>query len=548
MGEQTEAPKKELSTSLLSLKKQETAYLKESSHQGLEERYQSPDSDREQYTADTQETIFNKPQDQEFAEKMEAIQEIYSGKDIGDEKAQEGIKRALRIEVDQLFNNPELGRLNEAKQRILHEEMNRFVDLTVVAHQEGDIVGDKQNEDGSSYLSAERVLTLARENLQSLSFQDKVATTNTLGDHGVRHIVEHNIGMVEQFYEQLEEAGGEVRAVDVLMGHQIMIDHDSGYAMKPVREGVDQGNFSADGGHPLLSAKGFRQRAAEDGALTAVFNEEQISIMHEGILNHDSPEINFRTAGDLSSPEVRQANLESAIHLADNSHAFETKLPEVLYQFPDSLKSLRLMKIAGEIGDEQMVEDLKQDLKDQIDQNDDIAEDDKQALQQAVNTMSAITYKFTVGRICGNEPQIEIDQGKVKVRVTESAIHRETTQAFGQSEYKQLVKFIRELTGLSKEEIELQEPALGEPLEFSSKEGGNLSVVVEAGKYRATESTDYQQRVEQLINDPTLSELINQDDNLAAIQESLEAAEEPDQDRLAAVKNRRGQLLKRYLQ
>lgn len=409
-----------------------------------------------------------------------------------DADARKIIGERVQEHIDTLLNS-ENGRINPEKHRVVTEQTKRYLDLISQAQSEGDL---------PATLEAQTVLRLAEQNVWTLAFQDRVASENLLGDHGIRHIVGYNIQVSENIFDELVRNGQQVRAVDRLIMHQVMIDHDLGYAMDPVRQQINRGIFQADKGHNVLAAKYERQRA-EDGSnpLHQIFSDEQLDIIHEGILYHDSSEVNFHI-GDTSVTASRE-NIYSAIHTADNTHAFEDKLPELLYTYPETLRVMRLMKTAGEIGDQESFQRLQVQLVKAIQSNPNFSIDDKSALVQAAHSLTEKSYQFTIGRICGNKPECSMNnQGALTITVQESKIHQEVVGLYGQESYDQLRKFVGDLTGKSKNEVDLNQQHI-------ESTNGKLEIKVKIGEQKAAEDRgDYQQRLEQLIQDHSFQEFI----------------------------------------
>ena len=415
-----------------------------------------------------------------------------------DTEAREHITEAVRIQLERYFLNKETGSYNQKKYESVLEETKRYLDLIEIAQKEGDIPVD---------ISAETVLKMVEENMAALAFQDRVAIENMLGDHGVRHLVDHNITVGEEIFDQLTENGQEVKAIDRLMLHQIMIDHDLGYAMDPVREGINDGKFGVDKGHNVLAAKFIRERGSLQGdTMRALFSQEQIASIHQGILNHDSSEIKFSLD---NSQESRTKNIESAVHLADNTHAFESKLPELLYGFPDSIETMRLLKVAGEIGSIDMVVQLKERLAQQIQTSTELSDDDKEALIRAAQSLQPSSYKFSVPRICGNNPEFKILQdGKVEISTQESSIHREAVGLFGQEALTQLKKFIKDLGG----------PKVVD-LDADTIETNDINFRI--GKAEQGVS-DYQEKIQELISNEEFRHFSIEDDRLSSQMKAIE--------------------------
>lgn len=417
------------------------------------------------------------------------------------------ISEKIKSNLDALLLNKEKARHNPEKHETMLKQSERYLDLLEQAQIEGDI---------SKEVGAEEILKLMERNVDMITFQDMVASENMLGDHGIRHVVAYNIKMIEQMLDSVSEKGQEVKAIDRIMGHQIMLMHDLGYATEPVREGVNKGDFSADKGHNLLSAKILREMGENpDDALSKVFSNEQMDTLHQGILEHDDSKVEFHI--NDNNPEARKENLLSAIHLADNTHAFEDKLPELLYSVPESLKAMRLLKTAGEIGDKDMIENVKKQLILDIENNSNYSKDDQKQLSRAVDNLAESSYKFAIGRICGNKPEVSIgEDGRVTIKVQESAIHQEAVGLFGQDSYDQLKKFISDLEGVEKNEI------TNEMLNQERIEGKNVTMELALGDKKSIEKTDYQQRIEGIVKDEKFVEFSRQDLILSRRQKSIE--------------------------
>ena len=395
------------------------------------------------------------------------------GKDVENLKDKKFDAETSKVLIEQTKRHIEslLGsegkRNNPEKQKALEVMTENYVNLLLKSQEEGDISKDAKAED---------IQKLITENIWKLAYQDRIAAENTLGDHGIRHLVMHNISKTEEIFDQLSKNGQKVGSIDRLMAYQIMINHDMGYAMEPTREAINAGFMSADRGHNVLSAKFIRQQAEDpNNYMSKVFSENQLGTIHQGILEHDKSDIKLKETakglgeGTLNEEQARKDNLLDAISIADNSHAFEDKLPEILYSHPDSLEYMRLMKVAGEGGDLELVGTLKEKLKESINKNDSWTADDKEALAHAIDFISADSYKFAVGRIAGNKPKIEIDkEGNLAIKVQESAVHQEVVQLFEQESYNQFHKFITDYIGKPEN---LDPPATEEEIQSATKEG-----------------------------------------------------------------------------
>lgn len=437
------------------------------------------------------------------------------------------VNEIVSKQIDELFfnNSKEVGAEsvetrgthNKEKRDIMVAESARYIDLVLKAQAEGDI---------SAEISADDILKLVEENVWTTAFQDRTASENTLGDHGVRHIVGYNIRICDDIYRQLEERGQGPKAIDILSAHQIMIMHDMGYATAPVRDGVDAGDFTADKGHNLHSSRILRERGDDQNdVFSKIFSKEQIDLMHEGVLKHDSSEIKFHTKEN--DENARRENLLSAVHLADNTHAFEDKLPEVLYAVPESLEIMLIMKAAGEIGDTATIDEAKARLVDVIRKNDQFSADDKISLEKAVlgkidkngkqqGGLNANSYKFTVGRICGNNPEVTITEaGKANIMVEENDIHAQVVGLFGLESYGQFNKFQSDLTGKSVKQLISEDG--------DSIDSANVSIgLKKKTEGSSIEQSEYQKQVETIITNESVKTFNDSDKPYSQTQKNIE--------------------------
>ncbi|MFN8611388.1 MAG: hypothetical protein U0931_27835 [Vulcanimicrobiota bacterium] len=357
------------------------------------------------------------------------------------------IKKELAGQVRAYFASAG-GSTNPLKARLSQGECERFVDL----------VGECQAEGSLGNVSAADVYRLASSNLNLLAVQDRSAAEITFGEHGVRHLVGHNIMVCEKLCDQMAGQGVAVSAKDRLILHQAMLLHDMGYAVENVRgDFAKNGIKTQDAGHPLLGARYVRERMQNDvDPINAIFSPEEMNLIHRCVEYHDmdaAGEAGIRLhMNQRPSALERQQNLESITRLADNSHALDDKVSDVLYRHPAALKTMRQIKAAGELGDEAKVKSLQDSLKGDLDARSDLSADDKVALKQAVNQMSAGEYEFSARRLVGGKPDYAIDgQGNVTITLRESPIHKQIARVSGQEPLKLLAGYMQDLSGVRPE-------------------------------------------------------------------------------------------------
>ncbi len=354
------------------------------------------------------------------------------------------IKKELAGQVKAYFASVQ-GSTNPLKEKLSQQECDRFIDL----------IGQCQDEGSLGKVSAGDVYRLAASNLNLLALQDRAASEITFGEHGVRHLVGHNIMVCEKLCDQMQAQGVGVSAKDRLILHQAMLVHDMGYAVDNVRgDFAKNGIKTQDAGHPLLGARYVRERLQNDtDPINAIFSAEEMGLIHRAVEFHDMDAegksgVKLNMSARPTALE-RQQNLESITRLADNSHALDDKVSDILYRHPAALKTMRLIKTAGEVGDEAKVKSLQDGLKRDLDARQDLSPDDKAGLKQAVNQMSAGEYEFSARRLVGGKPDYSVDaDGNITITLRESPIHNQIAQVSGQEPLKLLAGYMQDLSGV----------------------------------------------------------------------------------------------------
>ncbi len=435
------------------------------------------------------------------------------------------LKSALSPTLEALFANREANH-NPEKFALMKEQSDRFIDL----------LGEAAPKD----MTAADAFRLVQGNTVLTAYQDRVASEVCMGDHGVRHLVGHNIRVCEELADKMEAQGAKVTAKDRLIMHQTMLMHDLGYAVDTVREGFqNEGIIGQDKGHNLLAARVLREQSADlDHPLNKLFSSSDLEHIHSCILHHDkdatgNPGVELRMTAHPTE-EDRRVNLETMVRTADNTHAFDDKLPELLLKEPKAIKSLRLMQTAAELGDETLFEDLKSDLKKTIEDRDDLAPDDRAALSASVNTVDQAAYRFSVSRIAGQRPTYDIDaEGTITVGVQESPLHRQTAALFGMPAYGQLEKFVADNAG---QEIKLNGQS-------ERVEGGPLVVDVQLGTSPNAKPTAFETELSQaLSSDQPFTKFALLDAQLSKQQKM----NTPESSALDSIKTKRRHLIEAY--
>lgn len=401
----------------------EAAYLIRNNHAGLEDRYLSPVVSAPYLDHSAIQFAASRGLD------LSKIPQVNSLPDLGP---------ILQSQVDRYFASPQ-GSQNPLKHELASRQTSRFLELIQQAVPQA---------------SPQTVYRLMSHNLALLALQDRAAAEITFGEHGVRHLVGHNIQVCESLLDQMQEKGVPVTAKDRLLMHQVMLLHDLGYAAENVRGSMArEGIRGQDFGHPLLAGRYVRERSQSDGdPLLALFTPQEMQWMHRCVMYHDQDRqgkagIDLHLKPELSDEE-KGWNFESITRLADNSHAFDDKLSDILYRHPAALKSMRMIRAARETDDAEATALLQGDLRQDLEARADLSADDKTALKMAVGFMDASEYEFSSRRLIGGKPELQIgDDGQVTVHVRQSPIHEKIAGLSGQGERKLLAGYVADLTG-----------------------------------------------------------------------------------------------------
>lgn len=299
----------------------------------------------------------------------------------------------------------------------------------------------------------EALASLLEENTRKLAHQEVESVKRTLGDHGVRHLAV-NAHQANRIFDQLEAAGIKVTPMDRFMTHQVMIDHDMGYTI-PV---IVKGGFKIkDNYHPQASAVLAKQQGAKYRKL---FGSKMFKEYQRHVETHSGSNVDWK-----NDP------VGSTVHLADNTHLFADKLPEVLFDTNAGVEVLTKIKLADQVVPKSLetVDDkgnvklertpeekaefkaliggIKGQLAEAIRGRGDLPKSTKELLAKAVDEIGALTPKFLVSRLAGREPKFAYDKktGDMSVNIEQSPARQAIGEIFGDDETdKQFTKMLED--------------------------------------------------------------------------------------------------------
>jgi len=284
----------------------------------------------------------------------------------------------------------ENGQLTEEELVTLTKEVADFTDLYGKAYGKEDVA---------------KAYELARDNARKLLYQHMVDKAVFSGsDHGFRHIVNGNIRFADQMVASLREKGVVVSAKDQVILHQVMIDHDLGYTSGAAQ--VPKG-WEASKDHPLVSA-----RYVEDnkGYYVDKFGEEGFEAIHDSVLNHSYPRLEYQSDGEERVHEGLIRGISSTVDSLGVT--VETKTPEFFWN-KDAMRTLLKIRLAqetmgGKVPDELMSR-YKQELIGVAQQEQNL--DRRAGYENSVrNFFDEFTAENTLGHYTGVVRKVEVEE------------------------------------------------------------------------------------------------------------------------------------------
>jgi hypothetical protein len=285
----------------------------------------------------------------------------------------------------------------------------------------------------------EALASLLEENARKLAHQEVESVMRTLGDHGVRHL-EVNAHQANRIFDQLEAAGVKISPMDRFMAHQVMIDHDMGYTV-PV---IARGGFSiSDKYHPQASAVLAQQQGDKYRKL---FGADGFKNYLRHVETHSGSAVDWK-----NDP------VGSAVRLADNTHLFADKLPEVLFDTNAGVEVLTKIKLASELippTEEEVDKDgnvkkvrtpedkaklkaliggIKSQLAKAVKSRQDLPKSTKALLAKAVDEVGEGTPHYMISRLAGRSPRFAFDKkaGDMRVEIEQSPARHAIGEIFG---------------------------------------------------------------------------------------------------------------------
>ncbi len=268
------------------------------------------------------------------------------------------------------------------------------------------------------------------DTVKKLVYQEVQSAHVSFTDHGIRHNV-HNIQNQMKILDILEvQQGIEVTGRERLMAVAAMVNHDIGYTVPAVRYATEEmERVGATKFHPYFSEKILKEQKDlwdED----KIFTEYEYAKVLNVVRTHDYP---------ILDPDDF---LGFATTVADNTSLFYAeKLPSLFAYVPGGEESLLNMAYAAQSDDEVMFDLSKKALEEKIG-NAPLHPNLQRDLRQALDTVSMVTPKFSMGVLAGEiEDIVPGVDGLVNIRIKFNEFDRLLQKNFDMGQ-KQLEKLL----------------------------------------------------------------------------------------------------------
>ena len=291
-------------------------------------------------------------------------------------------------------------------------------------------------------LKSGQISELMEKNVRKIAHQETESVRRTLGDHGVRHL-SVNAKEGDQIFDALVSSGVKIDPMHRLMAYQAWVDHDMGYTIPAIAKG----GFAVENNyHPQASAVLVMQNRKEYEKL---FGKDRFGDYLRAVENHSGTNVDWK-----------KDPFGSTIRLADNTHLFADKMPEVLFDRPEAVETLVKIRIASEMipkpkdGDrspegkakfKRLVAGVKKTLLAEIERRDDLPPRSKALLSEAAREIGELTPKFLISRLAGRAPTFKYDGGDMAVQIEQSDAKGTIGAVFGDDEEdKQFLKLLKD--------------------------------------------------------------------------------------------------------
>lgn len=233
----------------------------------------------------------------------------------------------------------------------IESEIDQFVDKQFLKADEALLIKTETRKFLALYRQAfphapiSKVFEVVRDNARKLAYQTKVDKDVFSGsDHGTRHVLEGDMQFADQMIAGLEAQGIKLSALDKVLIHQVIIDHDTGYTCGAAQ--AKQG-YEASKDHPIFSASFIESN--KDYYIDK-FGIQGYNIIFNAVLHHSKPVTDFNSPpsdnGRLNPDIIR-----SITSVVDSlGVTADVKVPE-FFRKPEVIEVLTRMRAAMEIPD-----------------------------------------------------------------------------------------------------------------------------------------------------------------------------------------------------
>ncbi|MFH1055602.1 MAG: hypothetical protein V1744_05870 [Candidatus Altiarchaeota archaeon] len=355
----------------------------------------------------------------------------------------------LRKELDRLRED---GHISGYKAENIEKFMFGYTDDKGEHRGYVDIMMGAAKENAAGGATFDDVYNSVRNDMRRLVYQDELSLERSLGDHGVRHILDGNCGTTMQILESKDrQQPGFLTDTDRAMALMIQLNHDMGYTTDMARYG-----FTGTEDHPQFSTILFQEGSDRD-LRGRVFGEQNREAMARVIATHSSAEVDFST-------ENKEKFIASTVRLSDNLGLFaDTKLPEAIYKNSQGFESLMRIEKARQLHEKGVLDErqlgvvvqaerdkMKAALRRERHKGEKLTDTELKALDRAIDEFDTLSPTFILGQISGRLEGVSLQaDGTASVQISQTEFQKMLRNVFGDDKIAaaQFKKFVKDYAG-----------------------------------------------------------------------------------------------------
>ena len=341
----------------------------------------------------------------------------------------------------------------------INDEVQGFMDAGLINYDDKAAIMDEIVKFSALYKEAfpnasdKDAFTLARDNARRIAYQasrDKEMFTGS--DHGTKHILLGNMKLADDMIASLQANKVPVSAMDKVLIHQALIDHDLGYTTDEA--GM---SFNASKDHPLVSAAYVDSK----GSYYDKYYPGKSQLLFETVLMHSYPRSDFES----KKADVHVGTINSVVSTVDALGVAANNKSPLFFSEPDVVMTLGRLQTAFATGkaDDAFVAKTRDELRTLLSHKHEIPRQMREGIETAIeNNMTKVTGMFLLPQYGAKVNGIAVERGadrklKPTVQLGVTKEHQALVGAFGPKlAFKNLGKALEDFQASDKKVKQLE--------------------------------------------------------------------------------------------